>query len=282
MKLATIALGEPFTGIELGYVDWGERTAERAILCVHGLTRNARDFDALARALAGRGARVIAVDVVGRGRSSWLSNPEDYALPTYVGHLCQLLEHLELSRVVWIGTSLGGLIGMAIAAGETPPIGRLVLNDIGPLVPKAGLLQIQTYLGLDELFPSLEALESHLRTVHWGFGPLTNDQWRHLAEHSARRTADGWRLHYDPAIRLPFRDLAADDIELWELWDKIACPTYVVHGADSILLRQDTIEQMRARGPKAQVAHFPEIGHAPALMADDQIRAIAAWLDLAP
>ena len=282
MQLATVSLGEPFDGIELGYVDWGERTAERAIVCVHGLTRNARDFDVLARALAGRGARVIAVDVVGRGRSSWLANPEDYVLASYVGHLCRLLERLEIPRVDWIGTSMGGLMGMAIAAGEASPIARLVINDIGPFVPKAGLQQIQGYVGADERFPSLEALESHLRTIHKAFGPLTDAQWRHLAEHSARRTPDGWRLHYDPAIRAPFLDLAADDIDLWELWDKIACPTYVVHGADSIILQHDTTEQMSARGPKAQVAHFSGIGHAPALMSEDQIRTIAAWLDLGP
>jgi len=280
MELARIALGEPFEGIELGYVDWGERSAERVIVCVHGLTRNARDFDTLARALAGRGARVLSVDMVGRGRSSWLANPEDYALPTYVGHLGRFLERLEIPRVDWIGTSMGGLIGMAIAAGEAPPIDRLVINDIGPFVPKAGLQQIQGYLGLDERFPSLEALESHLRTIHSSFGPLADAQWRHLAEHSARRTADGWRLHYDPDIRVPFIDLAAEDIDLWELWDKIACPTYVLHGAESVILPQATTEEMSARGPKAQVAHFAGIGHAPALVADDQIRTIAGWLDL--
>ena len=280
MKLASLSLGEPFDGVELGYVDWGAPTAERTVVCVHGLTRNARDFDALARALAGRGARVLSVDMVGRGRSSWLASPEDYALPTYVGHLGRLLERLEIARVDWIGTSMGGLIGMAIAAGETSPIDRLVINDIGPFVPKAGLQQIQDYLGLDQRFESLAVLETHLRTIHASFGPLSDAQWRHLAEHSARRTADGWRLHYDPEIRVPFADLADDDVDLWELWDKIACPTYVLHGADSIILPLATTEQMSARGPEAQIAHFAGIGHAPALMADDQIRTVARWLDL--
>lgn len=280
MELASITLDDPFAGVELGYVDRGPRGAGRTVLCVHGLTRNARDFDVLARSLARRGARVIAVDVVGRGRSSWLPDPAGYALPTYAGHLIRFLERLEVREVDWIGTSMGGLIGMLLASGGGGPIRRLVLNDVGPFIPAAALQQIGTYLGLDRTFADLDALDSHLRLIHAGFGPLTDAQWRHLATHGARQTADGWRLAYDPAIRVPFLDAAAGDIDLWDIWDGIACPTLVLHGEDSALLLGHTAEEMRRRGPKAEIVHFGGVGHAPALMADDQVAAVETWLDL--
>lgn len=279
MRLERLRLDDPFAGVELGYVDWGEPTADRIAVCVHGLTRNSRDFDALAQELVRRGMRVLAVDVVGRGRSSWLSEPQDYKVPNYIGHLSHFLALLELDRVDWIGTSMGGIIGMGLAAGEGSPIGRLVLNDIGPFVPREALVQIQTYLGLDLVFASLEDVEHHLRMVHSGFGPLEDAHWRHLAEHGSRPHAEGWRLHYDPAIHIPYAELAASDIDLWEVWDRITCPTLVLRGAESLLLTPETAAEMRRRGPKASVVTIPEAGHAPALMARDQIETIARWLD---
>jgi pimeloyl-ACP methyl ester carboxylesterase len=273
-----IRLDEPIAEVKLAWLDWGPEDAARTIVCVHGLTRNARDFDALAVSLATRGARVLAVDVPGRGRSSWLPDPAAYAVPTDAAQLGKLLERLGLASVDWVGTSMGGLIGMALAAGEASPIERLVLNDIGPFVPRAALEQIRTYVGLDPLFADLAALEAYLRRVHAGFGRLGDSQWRHMAEHGARRTAEGWRLAYDPRIREPFLAGADADIELWDLWEQIACPTLVLRGVESTLLTQATAEAMRARGPKAELVLIPETGHAPALMTEDQIEIVRGWL----
>jgi pimeloyl-ACP methyl ester carboxylesterase len=278
MTLEKMALDGPYAGIELGYADWGAPAAGRVAVCVHGLTRNARDFDPIAEALAGRGYRVIAVDVVGRGRSSWLPDPKGYVVPQYVGHLSRFLALMGLRGVDWIGTSMGGIIGMGLAAGDETPIGRLVLNDIGPFVPREALVNIQTYLGLDLGFSSLEEVEQHLRMVHSGFGRLEDHQWRHLAEHGSRRDERGWRLHYDPAIRTPYADLTGADIDLWPIWDKIACPTLVLRGAESTLLTEATAQEMQNRGPKATLVTIPEAGHAPALMAAEQIQTILRWL----
>lgn len=281
MKLERISLDGPFEGIALGYVEWGPPEAERTVVCVHGLTRNARDFDRLARALTAKGMRVLAVDVVGRGRSSWLPDPAGYVVPTYIGHLSRFLALMGLARVDWIGTSMGGIIGMGLAAGEGSPIARLVLNDIGPFVPRDALVQIQTYLGLDLAFPSMEEVEQHLRMVHSGFGRLEDDHWRHLAEHGSRREGDAWRLHYDPSIRIPYADLTEGDIDLWPIWDRIQSPTLVLRGSESALLLPETAAEMQRRGPKATVVTVPEAGHAPALMATEQIETILAWLDRA-
>ena len=267
-------------GIELAFVDWGDPDATRTVVCVHGLTRNARDFDHLAQALVARGARVLAVDVVGRGRSAWLDDPGGYTVPAYAGHLSLLLADLGLTTVDWVGTSMGGLIGMVLAAAERSIIDRLVLNDVGPFIPEAALAQIGDYLGLDLRFASLDALEQHLREIHAPFGPLSDAQWRHLAEHSARQDGDGFRLNYDPRIREPFMDQLEGDVDLWMLWEQITMPTFVLRGAESRLLDAATAQAMQDRGPKAELATLAGIGHAPALMAEDQIGLVARWLDL--
>jgi pimeloyl-ACP methyl ester carboxylesterase len=278
MQEKSLALEGPFAGLDLAYLDWGEPGAARIVVCVHGLTRNAHDFDTLAAALATQGCRVVAVDVVGRGRSSWLADPRQYELEVYAAQFGQFLDRLGLVGVDWIGTSMGGLIGIILAAGERPPMARLVLNDIGPYVATATLAQIRGYLGLDLVFQDMAELEAHLRLIHAGFGQLSDAQWRALAERSSRRTAEGMRLHYDPAIREPFLAAVADDIDLWAYWDRISCPTLVLHGAESVLLTADILEQMRKRGPAIEVVSFPGVGHAPALMAPEQIATIENWL----
>jgi pimeloyl-ACP methyl ester carboxylesterase len=281
MTPARQALEGPYAGLELAYLDWGPKDARRVVVCVHGLTRNAHDFDVLAEALAGRGARVLAVDVVGRGHSSWLDDPAGYTVPAYAGQLGQFLALLHLPDVDWVGTSMGGFIGMLLAAAETSPIRRLVLNDIGPFVPQHTLQEIRAYLGLDLLVASPHAVEHHLRLIHATFGPLTDAEWRHLAIHSMRETSEGFRLSYDPAIRVPFAEASAQDIDLWPVWDKIRCPTFLLHGSESVLLAPATVARMECEGPKAAVATFAGIGHAPALMSADQIATIERWLDLA-
>ena len=275
-----VRLGPDFDQIELACLDWGDAAARRTVVCVHGLTRNAHDFDVLAEALAERGARVIAVDMVGRGHSSWLADPQGYRVEAYAAQMRRLIGLLGLGRIDWIGTSMGGLIGMVVAATADSPIDRLILNDIGPSVASATLDQIRSYLGLDLLFRDLGELEAHLRTIHAGFGRLTDEQWAFLARTSSRETPDGLRLHYDPAIREPFLLDTAGGLDLWAAWDAIACPTLVLHGAESPLLTDDILGEMRRRRPGTEVVTFPEVGHAPAMMATDQIATILRWLRL--
>ena len=178
MQQKSLSLGPDFADLELAYLDWGEQGASRTVVCVHGLTRNAHDFDVLAAALAARDCRVVAIDVAGRGCSGWLADPSRYEVPVYAAHLARFLDLLGLRGVDWIGTSMGGLIGMALAAGDAPPMTRLVVNDIGPFVADATLAQIRGYLGLDLVFKGMAELEAHLRLIHASFGQLTDAQWR--------------------------------------------------------------------------------------------------------
>lgn len=264
--------------VRVAYTEWGDPKNPVSVLCVHGLTRNGRDFDALAEALA-PGARVICPDMPGRGQSGWLADPTLYATPTYLGVLKHLLSTLGVGRVRWVGTSMGGLLGMVSAAAPETILERLVINDIGPYLPQAALQRIAGYLGEDLRFPDRGALETYLRRVHATFGPLTDEQWAHLARHGARADPKGgMRLHYDPQIRAAFAALATKDQELWGLWDAIRCPTLVLRGGESDLLLAPTAEDMRHRGPKARVVTWPGIGHAPALMDPVQIAVVKGFL----
>jgi pimeloyl-ACP methyl ester carboxylesterase len=190
----------------------------------------------------------------------------------------QFIADMDLRHVDWIGTSMGGLIGMLIASADTNPIRRLVLNDIGPFIPLAALGQINAYVGQHPLFATVAEAEAYLRNIHAGFGPLTDEQWHHLAIHSTREADGGFRLHYDPAIKVPFAKTADADFDLWSLWDKIRCPTFVLRGSESQLLTADTAVRMTIAGPKARLATIDGVGHAPALMAKDQIAIVADWL----
>jgi len=280
MDVRSLDVEGPDRHYHMSYTVFGSDDADRTIICVHGLTRNGRDFDLLAEALAGD-ARVVCPDVVGRGQSAWLDDPEAYAVPTYIGHMLQLIQHLGVASVDWIGTSMGGLIGMGVATVEDSPIERLVLNDVGPFLPKEALERIGAYLDLDLVFENLAQLESHLRQVHAPFGPLSNDQWAHLAAFSAKTRSDGKVvLGYDPNIAVPFMSEEVEDVDLWSFWDEIHCPTLLIRGAESDLLLEETAHEMTERGPRAMLVEFEGIGHAPALMADDQIDRIKTWLDL--
>ncbi|MDF1585725.1 alpha/beta fold hydrolase [Marinimicrococcus flavescens] len=279
MRAGRIGLGGEFGDLALGFTEWGDPEARRAVLCVHGLTRNARDFDMIAGALARGGARVVCVDVAGRGLSDWLDDPRRYEPHTYARQIRCFMERMALDQVDWIGTSMGGIIGMLVASGEGSPVRRLLLNDIGPLVPAAAAAPIRTYLGLDLAFASLGDLEQHLRLIHAGFGPLHEAQWRHLALHSARREEGSWRLHYDPAIRVPFAETTGEDTDMWERWDRIAAPVMVLRGASSLLLPAEVAEEMTRRGPGARLVTFEGVGHAPALMAEDQISTVREFLE---
>ena len=263
----------------LAYVEWGAAKPDRTALCVHGLTRSGRDFDALAGALARDGLRVACPDVVGRGRSDRLADPAGYGYPQYLADMNALIARLDAPQVDWIGTSMGGLIGMMLAAQPNTPLRRLVINDVGPFIPKAALARIGEYVGRDPRFADLAAAEAYFREIHAPFGALTDAQWRHLTEHSVTPAeGGGYRLAYDPAIALPFRDAEPQDVDLWALWDLIAIPVLVVRGAESDLLLAETAAEMAARGPRAEVAEIPGCGHAPALMDDHQVALIRDWL----
>ncbi len=270
--------------VRLAWAEWGDEAAARTVLCVHGLTRNGRDFDVLAAALAAAGWRVVAPDVLGRGRSEWLRRPEDYSYPVYLAAIAALIGRLGVDSVDWIGTSMGGLIGMMLAAQPGTPIRRLVLNDIGPFIPKAALQRIADYVGHDPRFEALAAVEAYLRHVHAPFGALTDEQWRHLAEHGAVPADRGHlRLHYDPAIAQAFKAAPLDDIALWPIWEAVACPALVLRGAESDLLSHPTAEEMTRRGAAAsrglvRLSTIAGAGHAPALMAADQIAIVREFL----
>jgi pimeloyl-ACP methyl ester carboxylesterase len=263
----------------LSYVEWGDPANARVLVCVHGLTRCARDFDALAQALADR-YRVVCPDMPGRGESGWLKNPLEYATPTYVNDAVTLVARLGVDAVDWVGTSMGGLIGMAFAALEGNPIRRLVLNEAGPLVAAAALERIGTYVGKAPDFPSIDAAEQYVRAVSAPFGPHTDAQWRFLTEHVVRRQPDGtYRVHYDPAIAVPFNAAAPhQDVDLWTTWDAIRCPTLVIRGERSDLLARQTVKRMRTTGPRAQAVEIAGVGHAPTLMQADQIAIVRDFL----
>lgn len=262
----------------VAYTQWGRDDASRTVVCVHGLTRNGRDFDQLALSLAEK-RRVACPDVVGRGRSGWLPLAALYGYPQYCADMAALIARLGVEEVDWVGTSMGGLIGMMLAAQPNSPIRRLVVNDVGPFIAKAGLQRIADYVGKDPVFEDLAAVESYLRFVLMGFGRLPAECWRHMAEHSARRLPDGrYGLAYDPGIAEAFKSQPVGDVDLWAVWDRIKCPVLVLRGADSDLLTAETAAEMTRRGPGARVVEFAHTGHAPALMTEDQISVVRSFL----
>lgn len=279
----------------MAYWLWGAEDAPHAIVCVHGLSRQGRDFDVLADALvqaSGETVRVVCPDVVGRGRSDWLADPMGYALPTYVGDMLQMLQHLQsrapVTTLDWVGTSMGGLIGMGVAG--TPglplpaPMRSLVLNDVGPAIQWAALQRIGTYLGKTGRYDSVQQAADAMWAISQGFGPHTPEQWLALSQAMVKPLpAGGFTLHYDPAIAVPFRTLdeksvAAGEAALWKLYDGIRARTLVLRGADSDLLSRATADEMARRGPKPQVVEFPGVGHAPTLIAREQVDAVASFL----
>lgn len=283
-RLHVFAVLGPHGFTRVAYAEWGPAEAARTVLCVHGLTRNGRDFDALAEALAGEGVRVVAPDIPGRGRSAWLSHAADYGYPFYVGAMASLIARLRVESLDWVGTSMGGLIGMMLAAQKNTPVRRLVLNDVGAFIPKAAVARIATYVADDPLFDNLAATEAYLRRRHASFGDLTDVQWQHMARHSTRPGQDGkLRLHYDPAIAVAFTGKEPEDVILWPIWEQVSCPTLILRGSQSDLLLPETAAEMRTRGAagtagKVETAEIAGCGHAPALMAPDQIALVSRFL----
>jgi pimeloyl-ACP methyl ester carboxylesterase len=263
----------------MAYTEWGDPSNPRVVVCVHGLTRNGRDFDFLAQDLASE-YRVVCPDVVGRGRSEWLAVATDYGLPQYAADMVTLIARLHVESVHWVGTSMGGLIGMLLASQPKSPITRMVLNDVGPVITAASIRRIGEYLGRAPKFASLEQAEGFVRFVAATFGRLTDAQWRHLTEHSVRPAAGGgYEMRYDPAIAEPFRKAMGDeDVSLWPVYDSIRCPTLVMRGAESELLLHETALEMGRRGPQAEVVEIPGVGHAPMMLDEPQIGIVRSFL----
>jgi pimeloyl-ACP methyl ester carboxylesterase len=280
----------------MAYWDWRPdraSTPEHIVVCVHGLSRQGRDFDALAQHLLPR-CRVIAVDVAGRGHSDWLADPVAYQVPTYAADLAKLMTRLRANQpgamIDWVGTSMGGLIGMAVASLPAMAPRRLVLNDVGPVLQWEALSRIGSYVGQNPSFASEQEAADYLASISTGFGPHTADQWLALSRPMLRQRDGRWWLHYDPAIAQPLRAMMAGDVAasrqavqdgeaaLWGLYDSIEVPTLLLRGADSDLLTADTASRMGERGPRARCVAFAGVGHAPTLVAPDQRRVVSDFL----
>jgi pimeloyl-ACP methyl ester carboxylesterase len=292
-KLQFIERGTAAAPRRLAYWDWGQPTPESGqagpehlLLCVHGLTRQGRDFEHLARALSPL-MRVVAVDVAGRGQSDPLSNPADYQVATYAADMAALLAELKPKTLDWLGTSMGGLIGMAFAG--TPalqvvhPVRRLILNDIGPSLEFAALQRIGQYTGRPLHFADLQAGAEYLWSVSSSFGPHTPSQWMALSRHMFKADGEGLKLHYDPAIGVAFQGLTpestlAGEAALWQLYEGIQAQTLVLRGAESDLLSRATVQAMSQRGPRAACVEFAGVGHAPTFMTEDQVQVVKDFL----
>lgn len=266
----------------MAYWEWGDAANPQVLVCVHGLARQGRDFDVLAQAMSDR-YRVVCPDVVGRGRSDWLADPMGYQIPAYVADMVTLLARVNAETLHWVGTSMGGLIGLGLAALPHSPISRLVLNDVGPAIQPEALARIGTYLGAPLRWASVEEATAYLLSISASFGPHTPAQWAALSKPMIVADGDGYKLHYDPAIAVPFRtvtpELAAiGEAMLWKSYDALTCPTLVVRGADSDLLTRATAEAMAERGPKARFVEFAGVGHAPTLVRSDQVEAVRSFL----
>ncbi|MDD2879303.1 MAG: alpha/beta hydrolase [Rhodoferax sp.] len=283
-------------GHSMAYWQWGQPDSAHVVLCVHGLTRQGRDFDVLARALCQRAAdrgeniRVVCPDVAGRGRSDWLKDPALYQVPTYAGDMLALLAQLQPTTLDWLGTSMGGLIGMAVAGFPQAPafakVRRLVLNDVGPAIEWQALQRIGQYLGKIGVFDSEQQAADALWAIASSFGPHTPAQWLALSRPQLKPLADGsgkFTLRYDPALAEPFKAITAESAAqgealLWQAYDQITAQTLLIRGAQSDLLSVATAQAMTQRGPKARLLEFAGVGHAPTFVADDQVQAVLSFL----
>jgi len=280
----------------MAYWQWGESASSHVVLCVHGLTRQGRDFDVLAQALCQRAAdtgislRVVCPDVVGRGQSDWLKDPSGYQIPFYAADMLALLQQLQPGTLDWLGTSMGGLIGMVVAGLPEAPafakVRRLVLNDVGPVIEWQALQRIGEYLGKTGAFETEQQAADALWRVASSFGPHTPAQWLALTRPMLKPLGDGsgrLTLHYDPALAEPFKAVtpesaAQGEALLWQAYDRISAKTLLVRGAESDLLSPGTAHAMTERGPQARLLEFAGVGHAPTFVAADQVQAVVSFL----
>ncbi len=280
-------------GHRMAYWQWGNPDAGHVIVCVHGLSRQGRDFDVLAQALVARGGsdvRVVCPDVVGRGQSDWLKDPMGYQIPAYAADMLALLAQLKPTVLDWVGTSMGGLIGMVVCGQPglplPVPVRKLLLNDVGPVIQWEAIQRIGMYLGNAPRFASVEQAATAMWAISTSFGPHTPEQWLALSRHMVKPVPDGQgavTLHYDPAIAVPFRTVTKESADageamLWQLYDQITADTLLVRGAQSDLLLHETALAMTQRGPKARLLEFDGVGHAPTFIANNQVLAGTSFL----
>ena len=270
----------------MAYWQWGDAANPKVLVCVHGLTRQGRDFDALARSLCGD-YRVVCPDVVGRGRSDWLADPAGYVVPGYVSDMVSLLARLDAEVVDWVGTSMGGLIGLGLASLDGAPVRKLVLNDVGPVIEAAALQRIGSYVGQSGFWRTLDQAADALWALSQGFGPHSREQWLALTapqlKPATRDGVDGFTTRVDPGIGVPFSAITpelakAGEAMLWQAYDRLRCQTLLLRGAQSDLLSAETARAMTQRGPRAQLHEFAGVGHAPTLVHDDQIEVLRRFL----
>lgn len=266
----------------MAYWEWGDPANPRVLVCVHGLSRQARDFDVFASALKDH-YRVVAPDVFGRGHSDWLPDPNGYQVPLYAADMVALIARLNVPEVHWVGTSMGGIIGMVVAALGHSPITRLVLNDVGPAIEADAVTRIGTYLGQPAHWETEQHAAEALWAISKGFGPHTPEQWLALTRPMLRPDGTGFKLHYDPSIAVAFKNLTpanakAGEAVMWAMYDQITAPTLVLRGAESDLLSAASAKAMTERGPRAELREFAGVGHAPMLTNDEQIGAVRTFL----
>ena len=274
----------------MAYWQWGEENSDHVIICVHGLSRQGRDFDVLAQALcdfASGKLRVVCPDVVGRGKSDWLKDPMGYQIPQYAADMVALIAQLQPKTLDWVGTSMGGLIGMVVCGQpDLPmpvPVRKLVLNDVGPAIEWHAIQRIGQYLGKTGQFETVQQAADAMWAVSSSFGPHTKEQWLALSQAMVKPSGTGFTLHYDPAIAIPFDTATEESTKqgetmLWALYDNIKAQTLITRGAQSDLLSVATAHAMTQRGPKAQLIEFAGVGHAPMFVAADQVKAAVDFL----
>lgn len=278
-RIGSVPVLGPHGFFRMSYRDWGRRDNPRVLICVHGLTRNARDFDRVARRLA-RGWRVVCPDMPGRGESDYLPVKGDYGYPLYATACATLIAHLGADRVDWLGTSMGGIIGMQMAAQPNSPIARMILNDIGPFISKAAIDRIIRTAGDYPVFDDLVAAQAWYRGYAATFGVRNEADFREFVDIGVRRTENGkLRRNFDQAVIEPLRATPPAEIAFWPVWDAIKCPVLVIRGGESDLLLAETADEMGRRGPKSEVVTIPGVGHAPALMDPGQIEIVASWFE---
>ncbi len=266
----------------MAYWEWGDPANPRVLVCVHGLSRQGRDFDALAQAMSAE-YRVVCPDVVGRGQSDWLADPSGYQIPAYAADMVTLLARLNATTVHWVGTSMGGLIGLVVASLKGSPVERLVLNDVGPAIEPDALARIGSYLGMPARWKSLEQAADALWAISQGFGPHTREQWIELTRPMVKPDGDGYVPHYDLQIAVPFRTVTpevakAGEAQVWAMYDSLRCRVLLLRGAQSDLLSPATAQAMTERGPRAELREFEGVGHAPMLNSLDQIAVVREFL----
>lgn len=271
----------------MAYKVWGDPHNSNVLLCVHGVTRNSADFDTMAAVLCDS-YRVVCPDIVGRGRSDRLSNPQLYQVPQYVADIVTLLARLDAEQVDWFGTSMGGLIGIGLASLPHNPIRKLILNDIGPTLNSDALQRIGDYIGQDMRFATFDEGAAYIKSISLPFGPHTDLQWDKLARDVLVKNSEGqWVRHYDLSLAVPFKSATPESIAqgeafLWHAYDAITRPTMLVRGAQSDLISRETAWQMTQRGPKAKLVELAGIGHAPTFVSDSQIALATEFLRDAP